>query len=184
MSHKEQMHFVWEIWKKFPEFFQNTKVLEIGSLIIEKPAISRNIFTNCEYIGIDINPGPGVDVVTLGHLYDAPDETFDMVMSCECFEHDMYYEKTISNMIRLLKPGGLMFFTCATTGRPEHGTKNSTPQDSPFTSQIKEWDNYYKNLTETDIRNISYFSKNMHGHYFASFEASNDLYYYGWKNHK
>ena len=38
--------------------------------------------------------------------------------------------------------------------------------------------------TETDIRNISYFSKNMHGHYFASFEASNDLYYYGWKNHK
>jgi hypothetical protein len=38
-------------------------------------------------------------------------------------------------------------FTCASTGRAEHGTSRTTPADSPFTV---EWD-YYRNLDETDF---------------------------------
>ena len=181
MSHKEQMPFVWEIWKKFPEFFQNTKVLEIGSLIIEKPAISRNIFTNCEYIGIDINPGPGVDVVTLGHLYDAPDETFDMVMSCECFEHDMYYAETIKNAIRLTKPNGMFLFTCASEGREEHGTQRTSPNSSPHTSNTEGWEDYYKNLVEDDIRKIIDVDKIFTKYYFEYKNPPCDLYFWGIK---
>ena len=61
-----------------------------------------------------------------------------------------FWELTIKNGIDLLKPNGIFLFTCATTGRPEHGTKRTSPSDSPFTSTL-EYD-YYKNLEENDIR--------------------------------
>ena len=58
-------------------------------------------------------------------------------------------------MVKLLKSGGLMVFTCASTGRHEHGTLRTTPDNAPFLGDISEkWANYYKNLTEDDIRSV------------------------------
>ena len=52
----------------------------------------------------------------------------------------------------MLKPGGLFAFTCASTGRPEHGTLRTRPYDSYTTLTYDAmWSNYYKNLTKTDI---------------------------------
>ena len=62
------------------------------------------------------------------------------------FEHDEFWKDTIMNCITLTKPGGIFLFSCATTGRQEHGTRRTTPQDSPFTSLIEN--DYYMNLTE------------------------------------
>ena len=58
-------------------------------------------------MGLDVGEGPNVDVVTPGHLYDGEDESFDVIISTEVFEHDMFYEKTINNIIRMLKPNGI-----------------------------------------------------------------------------
>jgi hypothetical protein len=69
--------------------------------------------------------------------------------------------------------------TCATTGRPEHGTTRTSPYNSPLTVSIG-WD-YYRNLTETDFRNELDID-NMFSTY--KFELSNthpDLYFYGIK---
>jgi SAM-dependent methyltransferase len=147
MAHPEQASFMKYVRDMFPEKFINCRVLDIGSLDIN--GNNRYLFHNYSYIGVDIGEGPNVDVVKRGHEFH-DDVPFDIVISSECFEHDEFWDKTIENAIKLLKPGGIFLFSCATTGRPEHGTRRTTPQDSPFTSKIEN--DYYMNLTADDIK--------------------------------
>lgn len=182
MAHPNQQAFFREMKEKFPSFFSNVRVLDIGSLDINGNL--KQLFNEPNYIGVDVGEGPNVDVVSKGHEYDS-DELFDVVVSAECFEHDMYYDKTIKNMIRLLKPGGLMIFSCASTCRPEHGTLRSRPQDAPLLNQIdEEWKNYYKNLDESDIREVVNIEETFHKfHFREGFNGwrGNDLYFWGIK---
>lgn len=152
MSHENQREFVNLIATHIPEYFVGRKVLEVGSLNINGSV--RDYFRNCEYIGLDVAPGKNVDVVCEGQKYDAPDNSFDMVISCEVMEHNPHWIETFRNMVRVCKPGGLIVLTCATIGRPEHGTTRTTPKDSPLTVGMG-WD-YYKNLTRQDFeKNIN-----------------------------
>jgi SAM-dependent methyltransferase len=147
MAHRAQIEFVEIVKSLFPEKFVGQKILEIGSLDINGTV--RGLFTSCDYAGLDVAAGAGVDVVCEGQNYDAPDSSFDVVLSCEVMEHNPYWVETLENMIRMLKPGGLMVMSCATAGRPEHGTARSEPGNSPLTV-AKGW-NYYRNLTKKDI---------------------------------
>jgi SAM-dependent methyltransferase len=148
MAHSTQQDFIVYVKNKFPNLFENVKVLEVGSLDIN--GSMRSMFSECEYIGIDVGEGKGVDIVCQGQEYDAPDETFDVCASGECFEHNPYWAETFANMVRMCKSGGLVFFTCATTGRKEHGTSRSDSYSSPLTVNIG-WE-YYRNLDEEDFR--------------------------------
>lgn len=148
MAHSTQQDFINYVKEKFPDHFENSKVLEVGSLDIN--GSMRSFFSNCDYLGIDVGEGKGVDLVVQGQEYDAPDNTFDVCSSGECFEHNPYWAETFSNMVRMCKSGGLVFFTCATTGRPEHGTSKTDKNSSPLTVNIG-WE-YYRNLDEQDFR--------------------------------
>lgn len=121
MSHKSQMQFVEYCRSIFPERFRFQRVLEIGSRNINGSV--RDYFFLCDYTGLDCTPGTDVDVVSLAHEYDA--DPFDVVISCECFEHDPHLEKTLANIARLLKPRGLFVATWAGPARAEHGTKGT-----------------------------------------------------------
>ena len=68
----------------------------------------------------------------------------------------MFYEQTVQNVVRMLKPGGLFIFTCASTGRPEHGTRRSDGSDAaPLLYDISpEWSDYYKNLTDVHLNEV------------------------------
>jgi len=44
---------------------------------------------------------------------------------------------------------GLVAFTCASSGRPEHGTRRTDSQESPGTQE--QGLDYYRNLTEHDV---------------------------------
>ena len=74
----------------------------------------------------------------------------------------------------------MFLFTCATIGRLEHGTKRTTPSDSPFTSKLEI--DYYRNLTEEDIREVIDVE-----HLFLEYEFQtrltwpHDLYFWGIK---
>jgi len=177
MSHPQQLYFVSSIRAVFPKQFTNSKVLEIGSLNINGSV--RQFFDNCDYTGIDVGDGRDVDIVCEGHVYDAPVETFDTVISCECFEHNPHWAETFLNMIRLCKSGGLIVMTCATTGRAEHGTTRTSPLDSPLTIG-KGWE-YYKNLIEDDFNNIINASDIFASHNYSVNPASQDLYFWGIK---
>jgi SAM-dependent methyltransferase len=153
MAHFEQQQYVQDVRHKFPSFFRNRKVLEVGSLDINGTV--RTFFEHCEYIGIDVGSGPGVDVVCGGQVYSAPDNTFDTIISCECFEHNPFWVETFANMIRMCKSGGLIIMTCAGEGREEHGTTRSYPGGSPLTINVG-WGTYYRNLIESDFREKFY----------------------------
>jgi hypothetical protein len=177
MSHFEQLEFLAEVKNIFPDYFEKKKVLEIGSLNINGTV--RDFFDNCNFIGLDLDEGHGVDIVCLGHHYDAPDNTFDVVISCECFEHNPFWIPTFYNMHRMTSQNGLVILTCATIGRPEHGTTKTTPQDSPFTVE-KGWD-YYKNLSVKDFTNAFDLHKMFKSFSFRINHASKDLYFWGIK---
>jgi|TARA_R110000824_G_scaffold291366_1_gene479881 SAM-dependent methyltransferase len=187
--HDAQQIFTSQVKKTFPKSFIGVKVLDVGSYDIN--GNNKYLFEKCDYTGVDIIDGKNVDIVSKGHEYDGESESFDTVISTECFEHDMYYEKTLKNIIRMLKPGGLFIFSCAAPGRPEHGTLRTTPQDSGVTLTNNKndpdwgkWQNYYKNLTEDDIKksiDINVFGQ--HQFYYAPAPIA-DLYFWGKKNGK
>lgn len=145
MAHAAQFKFVDQIRNVFPGHFREKRVLEVGSLDINGSV--RRFFVGCDYTGIDVAPGPGVDQVCDGQYFDAA--PFDVVLSCEAMEHNPHWVETLKNMVRLCKPDGIILTTCASPGRPEHGTTRSQPGDSPLTVGIG-WD-YYKNLTARDF---------------------------------
>jgi SAM-dependent methyltransferase len=143
MAHQSQIDFMLSVKSRFPERFQNCRVLDIGSLDLN--GNNRYLFENYRYLGVDIGDGNNVDLVCPGHKV-IDDAGFDVVISTECLEHDEYWSETLANMVNLTKRDGLLLLSCATTGRPEHGTKKTSPADSPFTND------YYKNITIDDIQ--------------------------------
>lgn len=153
MAHKEQRDFCLEVKSKFIESFKSKKVLDVGSLDIN--GNNRVLFEECDYTGIDVAPGRNVDLVSLAHEFKAPDGAYDVIVSTECFEHDMYFPKTFQNIVRMLKSDGLFFFTAGGHGRGEHGTlRTDGGFSSPLTSRIPGWENYYRNVDEDWVREI------------------------------
>jgi SAM-dependent methyltransferase len=171
MAHPEQRQFCEEVKAKFPEFFKGKQVLDVGSLDIN--GSNRDLFTDCDYLGIDVGPGRNVDLVCPVHLFPG-EEQFDTIISTECFEHDEFWEHSLRRIMSLLVPGGLFLFTCATTGRKEHGTLRTSPQDAPHIST------YYRNLTEQDVRGVLDMSK-FTDCAFSTNDRTHDLYFYGIK---
>jgi len=143
MAHPQQAEFFTAVRSHYPGHFKGARVLEVGSLDINGSV--RDLFEDCKYTGVDLQPGPGVDLACPGHLLELATSSFDTVISAECFEHNPFWRETLSNMLRMLRPGGLVTISCATTGRKEHGTSRTNPDASPFTVQ-ERWD-YYQNLT-------------------------------------
>jgi SAM-dependent methyltransferase len=152
MAHPQQQAFCESVKARFPQYFSGVMVLDIGSLDIN--GNNQCLFdTESLYLGIDVAPGPNVDIVCPAHELGLPEATFDTLISTECLEHDRHWMKSLHNAIRMLRPGGLLLVTCATTGRKEHGTRRTTPQDAPLLAIVDgEWADYYRNLDENDIR--------------------------------
>jgi len=176
VAHPAQNEFIGRIKAIFPGHFRRARVLEIGSLDIN--GTIRALFEDCDYTGIDVGPGKGVDIVCEGQKFDAPAESYDVVISCETMEHNPYWAETFANMVRLVKPSGLILMTCATTGRKEHGTTRTTPADSPLTV-AKGWD-YYRNLSARDFAGAGVLEP-LAFQFFATCLDDYDLYFAGSK---
>lgn len=174
MAHIEQIVFCTYTKNLHPKKFENVSVLDIGSLDIN--GNNRYLFSGSySYIGVDLGPGKNVDVICRGHEFKS-ETLFDVVISTECFEHDEYYHLSLKNMYDHLKSGGIFLFTCATTGRPEHGTRRKSPYAAPYVGD------YYKNLTENDIRQVLDIDKLFTEYEFQDRKTfPQDLYFYGIK---
>ena len=177
MAHESQNQFFQVVKNNYPEHFEWKNVIEIGSLDINGSV--RNLFQYCNYVGFDLDLGPGVDFGVQGQDVRFPDKSFDVAVSAECFEHNPYWKETLLNMLRMTKDGGLVIFTCAGTGRPEHGTARTDPGSSPLTTAAG-WE-YYKNLRPEDFEEID-----MSDWDFEFYENSipQDLYFVGIRGEK
>ena len=176
MAHNAQAVFFKTVKKTYPDFFIWKNVLEVGSLNINGTV--RNLFEYCNYVGVDVGAGPGVDFAVPGQDVKYPDDSFDITISAECFEHNPMWKETFANMVRMTKPGGLITFTCAGLNRPEHGTARSDVGSSPLTVGLG-WD-YYRNLMIEDFKEVDGL---LDGLTYQSFynEGAQDLYFLAFK---
>lgn len=177
MAHNAEREYCTSVQNRFPTHFKQKRVLDCGSLDIN--GNNRYLFTDCDYTGIDVGVGKNVDIVSTIHEFESEDSNYDLIISTECFEHDMHYRESLLNIVRMLKPGGMFLFTCATTGRPEHGTRRTSPKDAPLLSG--EWSDYYKNLTEEDIREVLPVEDVFSEFEFKVHTQHRDLFFYGIK---
>ena len=97
---------------------ENKKILDVGSYDVN--GTMKPIFEKGQYVGIDMEEGPNVDVVGVSHDIPFEKDEFDIVISSSCFEHDDMFWISFQEMCRVLKPGGYMYIQAPSNG-PYHG---------------------------------------------------------------
>ena len=151
--HTQARDFTLFVKKILYNYFVNKRVLDVGSGDIN--GNNRFLFEFCDYDGNDVVQANNVTIVSKTKDLPFGKDIFDTIISTECFEHDPEYELSFKKIYDMLKPEGLFCFTCASTGRPEHGTRRTSPQDSYGTiGNLQDMIDYYKNLTERDLNNV------------------------------
>ena len=161
-------------------FTQGKVVLDVGSGDVN--GTNEYLFDpSCIYHGNDVMPGRNVTLMYKTAELPFYEPTFDTIISSECFQHDMEYKESLQKIVQILRPGGLFAFTCASGGRPEHGTRRHHPEMSFTTKLGAKWASYYKTLSFEDLEQAidlnSVFSQ-----YAAYYDPkSKDLYFMGLK---
>ncbi|MBM3693822.1 MAG: class I SAM-dependent methyltransferase [Actinobacteria bacterium] len=150
MAHPAQLAFFADVVARFPDRFAG-HVLDVGSHDVNGGP--HTLIDPARYVGVDLAPGRNVDVVADGAMLAFPSGCVDVVMSSECFEHAPAWETIVAEMIRTLRPGGLIVSSAAATGRREHGTTRSDGGvGSPATvARGQEW---YRNRTGRRVRRV------------------------------
>lgn len=176
MSHPQQLGFLKQVISILPNDV-SVRILDLGSLDINggiRPFLPRNF----EYLGVDLEIGPNVDLACEAQLLDLKSEQFDLVISSELFEHTPFWKEIFAQMCRLTKPGGIVAFTCAGVGRPEHGTTRSDKGfSSPFT--VSKGDEYYGNVPRSEASRAIALKSWFTAYSFFDEYSSKDLYFVG-----
>lgn len=116
-------------------------VVEIGSRNVNGSIRQRFDGLNVRYVGVDIEPGPGVDVVADGATYSPPRPP-SMVVCMEVLEHTPQGAEIVGNAARALAPGGWLLVTCATNPRSPHSAADG--------GQLREGE-FYANIPAADL---------------------------------
>ncbi|HEX2886685.1 class I SAM-dependent methyltransferase [Vineibacter terrae] len=91
-------------------------VVEIGSMDVNG-ALRTAAPVASTYIGIDLEPGPGVDiVVAAGSDIPLQDACADIAVASSAFEHDPQFWRTFNNLCRVTKPGGYIYINAPSNG--------------------------------------------------------------------
>jgi len=114
-------------------------IVEIGSRNINGTV--RDFFNQSKYVGLDLHPGPCVDVVSDAFMWNPPDPV-DLVLCCEVLEHAFDWQNLVLHACQWLKPNGRIVITCAGPGRAPHSAINGGPL------QKGEW---YANISPRDL---------------------------------
>lgn len=92
-------------------------VLDLGGRNINGSALDH--FPNADKTVLDIAPGRGVDIVADAATW-TPEGEWDLVLSCEVFEHTYSWPQICATAFKALLPGGSFIVTCAGPGRHPH----------------------------------------------------------------
>jgi SAM-dependent methyltransferase len=122
---------------------EGARVLELGSHDVNGSA--RSLFTPCrEYVGVDLWPGKGVDVVGDARTFDG-DSKFDIAITTEALEHDPEPWVILQSAHRALHQGGVLIVTAAAPPRKPHscagveGELNGEPYNNINPAWLGEW---------------------------------------------
>jgi SAM-dependent methyltransferase len=118
-------------------------IVEFGSLQVpgqEKFADLPPFFPNKEYIGCDMQPGPGVDRIANLHNIAMPTESIGTILVVDTLEHVEYPRKALEQVYRVLKPDGIALIT-SVMNFPIHDYPNDYWRFTPegFKSLLKNF---------------------------------------------
>ncbi len=114
------------------EWFKNTylstaselNILDVGSLDRKGDFNYSDIFDekNWTYTGLDFQAGNNVDIVVndIYNWFEVEDNTYDVIVSGQFFEHLEFFWITMSEIERVLKPGGYVCIIAPSAGS-KHG---------------------------------------------------------------
>jgi SAM-dependent methyltransferase len=113
-------------------------VLEVGSYQVEgleRLIDLRGLFQGVDYTGLDLRPGPGVDMVGDVEALPQADGSVGTVLALNLFEHVRCFWRGLEEVHRVLRPDGALL-VCA----PFHLHLHNHPNDYwRFSPQALEW---------------------------------------------
>lgn len=105
----------------FSTYFEDARprLLDVGALDLNG-SLRAVAPPGCEYVGVDLEAGPGVDLVLeAGQPLPFAPESFDACVSVSCFEHDLMFWDTFRQMAEIVRLGGFIFLNAPSNG-PYH----------------------------------------------------------------
>ncbi len=96
------------------------RVLDVGGSDVN--GSYRAVFdrSNYEYVVADVDAGPNVSIMLQDpYAFPLPDRSADIVISGQAFEHIEFFWRTFAEMVRVLKPDGVIVLIAPSAG-PEH----------------------------------------------------------------
>jgi len=115
-------------------------VLDVGGRDVN--GTPRLLFPASRYLTVDLEDGPGVDVVADATVW-RPDELADLVLCVEVLEHAPDPGALIAGAWESLLPGGRLIVTCATDPRAPH---------SGHDGAALRGDEWYRNVAPEELK--------------------------------
>jgi SAM-dependent methyltransferase len=108
-----------QIAKKFFQLYWSSNfdtIVELGSYDVNG-SLRPLQPSGCTYIGLDIEPGPSVDIVIDDpSKLPLPDGYCDCVVASSVLEHDRFFWESFLELCRITKPGGFIYINCPSNG--------------------------------------------------------------------
>lgn len=144
--HKTALNNTIKFYKNYCENnIEQKNILDIGALDGGNGSM-RPIFAKAkQYVGLDLQPGNNVDIIGDAHNLPFDNESFDIIISSSCFEHDPFFWISFLEMSRVVKTNGYIY-VCAPSAGPYHPEK--CPGDS-----WRFYPDSWKSLCEWSIKN-------------------------------
>jgi len=102
-------------------------IIEIGSFQVpgqEEQIDLRSLFPGRDYCGVDMRPGPGVDLVADVEDLPLDDGSVGTVIAMNTFEHVRHFWRGFDEIRRVLRPDGALLVSC-----PFHVMIHNHPSD-------------------------------------------------------
>ena len=93
-----------------------SRILDVGSLNVNG-SLRDHALCEYEYIGVDMVPGPGVDIVLDDcNSLPFPDQHFDAIVTSSVFEHSVFFWFAFLEMTTVCRNQGFMYVNAPTNG--------------------------------------------------------------------
>ena len=123
-------------------------VLEVGSYNVNGSI--RSCFSQEDYIGVDVEAGPGVDRVVSPVSLPFETNSFAVVVSTEMLEHAAFPALVLAEMRRVLKPEGVLVLTARSEGFPYHNPPDHFRYSMSQMTDLLRWLGFDRVSVEPD----------------------------------